>query len=185
MSRFKSNYPSLVTQLSHKTTVRSFWKKWFFLMHVSTWLVCLDQGVKWWVRQYISLGDLYTVTFFLDWTHVWNRGISFGLFPCHSVIQRGILGIFILIFIGFLMILWSQAVTAKQRWGSALMISGALSNGLDRMVHQGVFDFIRIHYGSWDFPVFNVADMLITMGFLALLSEHFQWNTLGFRKKRR
>ncbi len=184
MTRFKSNYPSLVTQLPHKPS-RGFWRKWAFLLCVSSVFVCVDQAVKWWVRQHIALGEWRTVTSFLDWTHVWNRGISFGFFECHSLIQRSILCLFVLIFIGFLLLLWSQAVTARQRWGSILMISGALSNGIDRVIHQGVFDFIRIHYASWDFPVFNVADMLITMGFLALLSEHFQWNALGFRKKRR
>ena len=184
MTRFKSNYPSLVTQLPHKTS-RGFLGKWSFLIGLSSIFIFLDQITKWWVRQHIALGEGHTVTSFLDWTHVWNRGISFGLFECHSLIQRGILCFFVLIFIGFLTLLWSQAVTPRQRWGSILMISGALSNGIDRVIHQGVFDFIRIHYGSWDFPVFNVADMLITMGFLALLSEHFQWTALGFRKKRR
>ena len=185
MNRFKSSYQPLVTQLSHKSQSRSFWKKWFFLIHLSTWFIAADQGTKWWVRQHIALGQIHPVTPFLDWTHVWNRGISFGFFPCQSVLERCILGFFVLLFIGFLLVLWSQSTTSRQRWGSMLMISGALSNGIDRLVHQGVFDFIRLHWGSWDFPVFNVADMLITIGFLALLSDHFQWNALRFQKKRR
>ena len=185
MNQFKSSYQPLVTQLSNKSQSPSFWKKWFFLIHLSTWLIGVDQGTKWWVRQHVSLGQVHPVTPFLDWTHVWNKGISFGFFPCESIIERCILGFFVLLFLGFLLVVWFQSTTSRQRWGSMLMISGALSNGIDRLVYQGVFDFIRLHWGSWDFPVFNVADMLITMGFLALLSEHFQWNALRFQKKQR
>jgi signal peptidase II len=153
-------------------------------LHLSTWAIALDQSIKWWMRQNIALGEIYNVTPFLDWVHVWNRGISFGLFPCESLWSRSVLGLVTLIFIGFLVLLCTQSTTTRQRWGSGLMVAGALSNGIDRIFYRGVFDFIRMHWGSWDFPVFNLADMLITMGFLALLSEHFQWNALRLQKKR-
>jgi signal peptidase II len=184
MTLFKGNFPTLVTQLSSKKngTRRRYW---FFLVHIIAWATALDQGTKWWVRTHTQPNQVHTITPFLDWTHVWNYGISFSLFPCQSLWSRLILGALTLLFIGFLLFLYAQATTTRQRWGTALMIGGATTNGIDRIIHSGVFDFIHLHWGFWDFPVFNLADMLISMGFLALLSEHFQWNALRFQKKRR
>jgi len=185
MSRFKSYHSPLITQMTGKKD-KGFWSRHgVFLAIVMVVSIILDQGLKAFVQKKIALGELYTVTFFLDWTHVWNKGISFGMFPCASLFSRIILGGISCLFIGFLFVLYRQSIGLIQRLGSALMISGAISNGIDRIVYQGVFDFIRVHWGSWDFPVFNLADMLISMGFLALLSEHFEWNALRFQKKRR
>jgi signal peptidase II len=44
--------------------------------------------------------------------------------------------------------------------GSRLLIIGALGNLLDRMIHGFVIDFISIGR----FPVFNIADICITVG---------------------
>jgi len=46
-----------------------------------------------------------------------------------------------------------------------LVITGALANLLDRIVYQGVVDFIQI--GIW--PNFNLADVFIGSGVLILL----------------
>jgi signal peptidase II len=183
MTLFKENAPSLVSQLSSKKKSSS--RQWFFLCHITAWAIALDQASKWWARIHIPENNTHAVTPFLNWTHAWNYGISFSLFPCHSLWSRLVLGALTLVFIAFLVIMYAQASTERQRWGGALMIGGAISNGIDRIIHKGVFDFIHLHWGFWDFPVFNLADMLISMGFLALLSEHFQWNAMRFQKKRR
>jgi signal peptidase II len=48
--------------------------------------------------------------------------------------------------------------------GLALVMAGALGNVIDR-VHLGyVVDFIKVHYGQWVFPAFNLADSAITIG---------------------
>jgi len=155
------------------------------LLHWGIWCIALDQWTKWLGQNYIQPGQCHTVTPFLDWVHVWNKGISFGLFPCHTLGGRILLLIISLVFVGFLLKMYAHAATRIQRWSLSIMVGGAIGNGIDRIVHGGVFDFIRVHWGSWDFPAFNLADMLISMGFLALLSEQFQWNALRFQKKTR
>ena len=185
MAHFKSNLPPMMSQIGSKRPRWFFWRRWFLLIHISFWCIGLDQWTKWLFQKAVSQGQVVTVAPFLDWVHIWNKGISFGFFPCETVWGRSVLGLLILIFVGLLLKLYAHSVTNLQRWGFSLMVSGALSNGIDRMVHAGVFDFIRVHWGAWDFPAFNVADMLISMGFLALLSEQFQWNALRFQKKPR
>jgi signal peptidase II len=47
----------------------------------------------------------------------------------------------------------------------SLIILGAVSNILDRLLYGGVVDFINI----WQFPVFNLSDVYITSGVLWVL----------------
>jgi signal peptidase II len=49
--------------------------------------------------------------------------------------------------------------------GLLLLLGGALGNYLDRLVRGYVVDFIHVSY--W--PVFNVADVLVTVGFGLML----------------
>jgi signal peptidase II len=48
---------------------------------------------------------------------------------------------------------------------TGLLVGGALGNLLDRILNGAVTDFIKLPH--W--PAFNVADMSITFGVLALL----------------
>jgi signal peptidase II len=50
-----------------------------------------------------------------------------------------------------------------------LILSGGISNFLDRIMYGSVVDFIQLHLGDWFFPVFNVADVAISVGALLLL----------------
>ena len=45
-----------------------------------------------------------------------------------------------------------------------LILGGALGNGVDRLLHGYVVDFIRFHYDRWGFPAFNIADIALFFG---------------------
>lgn len=65
-------------------------------------------------------------------------------------------------------LIWLRQLPAKGQGrvaaGLALVMAGALGNVIDR-VHLGyVVDFVKVHYGTWVFPAFNVADSAITIG---------------------
>ena len=49
----------------------------------------------------------------------------------------------------------------------SLIVSGALGNFYDRLFHGFVVDFIEFSF--FDFPVFNVADILVTTGSVLLI----------------
>lgn len=57
--------------------------------------------------------------------------------------------------------------TGWRRAGLLLVLAGALGNYIDRLVRGYVVDFIHVSY--W--PVFNVADVLITVGFGLMLLQ--------------
>jgi signal peptidase II len=142
-----------------------------------------DQWLKMWMEKFLFMKGRYPVTSFLTLVYAWNPGISFGLFPCYSTISRYFLVAVSMAFTCVLVIWYAKATTLWQESALVLIIGGALGNAMDRFKLGAVFDFISIHWHEWDFPAFNLADMLITIGFLALMREHFQWKALVSTKK--
>ena len=52
-----------------------------------------------------------------------------------------------------------------------LVIGGAVGNLIDRIVHQGVVDFLDFHVFGYHWPAFNVADSAITVGVVIIILE--------------
>ena len=67
--------------------------------------------------------------------------------------------------LAFLVLCLRRRVSGPARVALVLLAAGALGNGLDRLAHGHVVDFI--HLTHW--PVFNVADVYITAGAVLLL----------------
>ena len=60
--------------------------------------------------------------------------------------------------------------------GAALVVAGGLGNAFDRFMLGYVVDFINLTF--IDFPVFNIADIGVTCGFvLAAIAFLFFWKT--------
>ncbi|MDE2464036.1 MAG: signal peptidase II [Alphaproteobacteria bacterium] len=109
---------------------------------------------------------------FFDLVMVWNPGVSYGLFPAHSVLGRdALVGLALLAIIGLTLWLW----TATRRLlaaGLGLIIGGAIGNNLiDRLVYGRVADFFHFYAFGYDWYVFNVADAAIVIGVFVILYE--------------
>ena len=113
-------------------------------------------------------GEVLRVTDFFDYVLVWNTGISYGLFDRLPVWG---LGVMMAVAILALAIWWVRADSALIRIGLALTIGGALSNALDRLLYGAVADFFHLHWGTWSFYIFNLADVAITLGVILLLAD--------------
>ena len=64
----------------------------------------------------------------------------------------------------------SRALTA----GFGLIIGGALGNLIDRLVYGKVADFFHFYGFGYDWYVFNIADLAITLGAMAILYDVLQ-----------
>ncbi len=51
----------------------------------------------------------------------------------------------------------------------ALIVGGAIGNVIDRIRLGHVVDFIDVHYGTWFWPAFNIADSAISVGAVMLI----------------
>jgi signal peptidase II len=130
----------------------------------------VDQAHKWWMLNVFDIGarQPHPVTSFFDLVLVWNQGVSYGLFTTHT---QGVLIGFSLVITAVLW-LWSCRVDrALAAAALALIIGGALANALDRLIRGAVADFFYFHVGSFDWYVFNIADMAIVAGVGLLLYE--------------
>ena len=141
----------------------------------------LDQTHKWWMLNVydIAASQPVAVTPFFDLVLVWNKGISYGLFPAHA---QGFLIALSLVITAFL---WIWACRSERPLGAfalAIIIGGALSNALDRAVHGGVADFFHFHWGNFSWYIFNIADVAIVAGVLLLLYESLIDSGAGDRR---
>ena len=55
----------------------------------------------------------------------------------------------------------------------SIIIGGAIGNLYDRITFNAVPDFIDLHYGSFHWFTFNVADIFITLGIVAFFIRGF------------
>tara|TARA_B110000914_G_scaffold114067_1_gene99760 strand:+ start:574 stop:801 length:228 start_codon:yes stop_codon:yes gene_type:complete len=55
----------------------------------------------------------------------------------------------------------------------SFILAGALGNLYDRIFLGYVIDFIEIHYGNFYWPIFNIADISISIGVILLLYTTF------------
>jgi signal peptidase II len=109
---------------------------------------------------------------FFNLVMVWNPGISYGLFPASSPAGTALLvAISIAAVAGLTWWLWvstSRALTA----GLGLIIGGAVGNNLiDRLIYGRVADFFHFYGFGYDWYVFNIADLAITLGAVAILYD--------------
>jgi signal peptidase II len=117
-------------------------------------------------------GERVEVLPFFNLVMVWNPGVSYGLFPAHSPLGTALLVVFSLLAIaGLGWWLW-HTDRRTVALGLGLVIGGAVGNNLiDRLVYGKVADFFHFHGFGYDWYVFNVADVTITLGVIALLYD--------------
>jgi signal peptidase II len=117
----------------------------------------------------------YEINKFLAFDLVFNRGITAGMLHTDSPLLFTLLTAFICLIIAVLTYYtWHRFMANKNIIGELLVLSGAVSNVIDRIVYGGVIDFIHFSWGSLSFPIFNIADVLIVGGIAIMFLVH--WN---------
>ncbi|MDY8021776.1 signal peptidase II [Paenibacillus polymyxa] len=131
----------------------------------------IDQGVKYLVATRMELYEQIPVigNFFLITSHR-NRGAAFGILEG----QRWLfIVITIVVVIGIVWYL-RKTVKAGQKLlpvALSLVLGGAVGNFLDRAISGEVVDFAQFNFGSYTFPIFNVADSAIVIGVALIILD--------------
>ena len=139
-----------------------------------------DQGSKLFMLYgadfaHLPPGGSVPVLPFFNLVMVWNPGISYGLFPASGRLGTWVLiGLSVAAICVLSWLLWRSSSRALAI-GYGLIIGGAIGNNLiDRVIYGRVADFFHFYGFGYDWYVFNIADLAITLGAMAILYDVLQ-----------
>jgi len=129
----------------------------------------LDRISKFLAVKYLSNGSINI-----------NENISLNLFINHgfalgflNTIAYNSYIIFLLLSIIIFLVIYTYVKSYNQGsiFAESLVIVGAFSNLIDRIIYNGVIDFIDINIASFHIPVFNLSDFMIVVGILIMFKN--------------
>ena len=149
------------------------WLAYRTLLALLLLVLALDQGSKAWINAHLPLGTygpsgaITVVKGFLYLVHVGNTGAAWSMLTGRSVLLAALaaatlVGIFF----------WRRALGLRDRTAQVcfgLLCGGIIGNLADRLLYGHVIDFIDVHFGSYVYPTFNLADSAICIGVLLYL----------------
>jgi len=127
----------------------------------------LDWSSKAWIKHHILMGWTRPVLpGFFNLTMTTNPGAIFGTLGGAPAWLRGTLflvgGLAALGYFGWEFL--KAGTPPVQRLALGFILGGALGNGLDRLLHGSVVDFLDFIFFGWHYWTFNVADSFILVG---------------------
>lgn len=157
-----------------------FWSsraRWGYALAIV--VVGLDQWTKQWASAELIYRVPVEVTRFFNLMLAHNPGAAFSFLADAGGWQRWFFTAVALV-VSVIMAVWLARLPADRRWlGTALglILGGGLGNLWDRLAYGYVIDFISLHYESYYWPAFNIADSAISVGAAilvldSLLSNH-------------
>ena len=142
-----------------------------YFLSLSIFIILIDQFTKYLMlhnnKLFINKDFLL---FKLDF--VKNYGAAFNIFD-GSRIFLSLISIFFSILIIYL-ILNKNTLNSFELYSYSFILGGTTGNGIDRILKGYVIDFINLN--TINFPVFNIADISINIGFIFLLYKIFKKN---------
>ena len=131
----------------------------------------LDWASKAWIAAAIPLyGSRTIIPGFFNLTMSYNPGAIFGTMGGAPPMVRSVVftlaGITALGYFGWEFL--KPATATLQRIALGLILGGAMGNGLDRIRHGMVVDFLDFVFWGWHYWTFNLADSFIVCGAILL-----------------
>jgi signal peptidase II len=132
-----------------------------------------DLTTKWIAQNQLKhSAPVSVVNNYLELRYTENTAIAFSMLSSiEPDIRQWIIYSLSLVAITFLCVLIWKVRNDSMFWLFSLMLvlSGAIGNLSERLMRGYVIDFIHLHYyDKWSWPIFNVADILITCGAILL-----------------
>ena len=124
-------------------------------------LVIVDQFTKSLALAFIKLNEsIVIIADFFSLTYVQNYGAGFSIMQ-NAHLTFMIITPICLVAFGYLLIKSKYKIIKS---ALILMIAGTIGNFIDRIIRIYVVDFLDFIIFGWDFPIFNCADIFLTVG---------------------
>lgn len=126
----------------------------------------LDLISKQLVIHYFKLYEsLKIIPNFFNLTYVRNSGAAFSIFQDS---QSLILLVTVIALFYIYKSLNNASLKKLDSFAYSMITGGILGNLFDRLVYGYVIDFLDFRFGSYNYPVFNLADCFIVVGVIIL-----------------
>ena len=138
--------------------------------------IILDQWSKWIVFRRMALGtSIEVLGRFFRLTYIHNPKAAFGI----ALFGGGFHLIFSIVALGLLLFVRYKTPLGQSgaRIALTLILGGAIGNLIDRLRMGEVVDFFDFSIGRYHWPVFNVADIAVTVGVFLLLFSYIRDST--------
>lgn len=147
-------------------------KKNLIIFSIIIFIFFLDLITKNYALSSLIINHSISINNFLNFTLAFNHGAAFSFLSNAGGWQRWFFIIFSVIVI---LIITYILVKEKnsQYIAFSFVIGGAIGNLYDRILYGYVIDFIEFHYNSFFWPIFNIADIAISIGIILLLYSMF------------
>ena len=142
-----------------------------YFLSLSIFIVLIDQFTKYLMTYNNKLFiDKDFLLFKLDF--VKNYGAAFNIFSGSRIFLSLISILFSILLI--YLIFRKNTLNSIDLYSYSFILGGTIGNGIDRIYKGFVVDFINLNIIN--FPVFNIADISINIGFIFLLYSIFKNN---------
>ena len=141
-----------------------------YFLSLIIFIVLIDQFTKYLILYNNKLINKDFILFKLDF--VKNYGAAFNIFSGSRIFLSLISIIFSILLI--YLILRKNTLNSFDLYSYSFILGGTFGNGMDRILKGFVIDFINLNIIN--FPVFNIADISINIGFIFLMYNIFKNN---------
>ncbi len=143
-------------------------KKYWFLIFIAPIVVFLDYITKQWAISTLKGKEAITIIEnFFHFVYVENRGAAWGMFGKWDDSIRIPFFIAITVVASIILGIIYKKIKSEQillQIAFSAIIGGAIGNFVDRVFTRYVVDFIDWHFYDKHWPVFNIADVAISIG---------------------
>ena len=148
---------------------------------LSILVIIIDQISKLIVVKNMNIGEeIVIIKKFFSILYVTNTGAAFSILE-NSTSLIIIISLFCTALIVSLM-QREKNMTKLKKFSFIILIGGMLSNLIDRVFYKHVIDFFSFTIIKYKFPVFNIADICITIGVLIYLIINIREEILSKKK---
>ena len=147
-----------------------FDKKNLIYISIAILVFLFDRITKIKIISHQTDNNLIFINDFINLDLVWNTGIGFGLLSSNSnFVYNSVTAVIGIVIIFLIYLIIKSKFIDKILF--SMVIGGALGNFYDRIMYSAVPDFIDIHYQSFHWFTFNIADIFISFGIIMLITR--------------
>lgn len=148
-------------------------KEKFKIIIITIISVAIDQIVKYLVLSNLTLYKRNPIIDnFFNITYVQNNGAAWGILS-NNIILLIIITILALVFIASC-IFKDKNISKLDITLYGMLLGGILGNLIDRVFRGYVIDFLDFTIFNYNFPVFNIADMLIVISVVIMIITYIR-----------